>query len=1209
MRPRSTSAPRRDDGNYGALASSPTATGSETKQRFGRSKSSEKQRSSTPKRRWNFLRRKRNDEDVTERPFPDERRDAAREYGAHGNSNLTKCDCCEVYVSKSRDEMYERNGCVYCSTKCTKEHQQYLSSQRKGEEFGNSAPGFGNRNLATNQRRSARAMSPVPGSQVSSLSQRTPHFPPGSDAAKNHSFIHKSNQRNQSNSPGARVGGTYLNNNNSISQSMSSGSKQQDSYSTASTSTPHHMNQFHSNVTKKLNSSPFKAKQLTGLTRNELFAGRGISDEYADYNDELSRQLRMASRQDKLELQEKQFQREQFSQKTRTGPVNRGVNTAAQQVSSGLNEKTRRSGDSHSISSVNIDTTSLRDQMNMKSDAAMSKSIKRMQKHKSETSTQSTTQSTGSISSVSRNGSFSPPRGPVQGKKKVIFDERFDTAREDPPWSGEAPPKMPNRQNSASSWGFSNVDVYGGVDTKSTSSDVRRAFDGLSGWPAAVPSSFAKDSHEMLNTANNSRRNEAGVKALDGSRGLAESATGKSLRIAVTSGPSPDKLNAETPRKNNLTVCQKNIDSAEGEISKNVIASREERRTRSQSPAMSPSPSRRTLGSIREEAAIDSFSPKRRQLSPPNSVASVQRTVQKAKADHTVEDVASLVSCYDDPSVGMLSSIATMEDTITTRSSFGPKSRRGSSEGVRTGLAKRSARCEDPPGNSIDELLQQGFGRPHMSNAHHQVQQGRHQHQRSPSPYRPDPSVNGSLPSHHGMDPEDMQQALQAQHEQSRGQSRGISRYTTIDRQQHEVQYEPAPADVGNFLETPPQLRHNPPPQDWHWNTAGGQQEETDDENAFDLVFHSPENFNQTSVISRTLTGDLEEEPPPVEAKQDDESLTQTLDTVDLVAEVKRVWRHVQRYENKKEKKKRFRDHYQQGGTIEGAQELESPNMMDQMLHQFGELNTVPMTPQHDGASKMSELTSSPGLPRATASRGRSNQRPSTTSSEGRLGQHIRSTSAHSKTHARAPSPGMDSNEAKPSSLSSRENEAVFSNEKHSSGATKPKEAYGAGRPKSTHVASMQEQLRNRQAQRHPSQSDLSKPYDLSKVKSTGTSFTQKTQRISNMDRAPNSSSGVRSSSSPSSRLAKLEMAKKYIKGKRGTGADQQRQQYTLKHAQVLTGQQAIRNQINRDTRSRRPDEPQSVQDHEGERWTKAASGLSARAMQNASQRKAYINS
>lgn len=1123
------SAPRRDDGNYGTLG--PTATGSDDKQqrfsqqRFSRSKSSEKLRSSTPKRRWNFLRRKRNDEDVTDQPIPDERRDASREY----DSNLTKCDCCEV--SKSRDEMYERNGYVYCSTKCTKEHQQYLSSQGKSEEFGNNTPGFG----------------------------------------------------------------TYLNSNNSISQSMSSGSRQLESYSTELTSAPHHMNQ-HSNVTKKLNSSPFKSRQKTGLIRNEHLAGRGISDEYADYNDELSRQLRMASRQDKLEREEKQFQREQFMQKTRT----RGINTAAQQVSTGPHETKRRSGDSHSISSVNIDATSLHHQMNMKSDAAMNKSIKRIQKHRSETSTQSTAQSTGSISSVSRNDSFSPPHGHVQGKKKVIFDERFDTVREEPCWDDEALPKMPNRQSSASSWGFSNVDVDGGVDNKSTSSDVRRAFDGLSGWPDVLPNSVPKNRHG--NTSKSISWDEADVNAPDGSRGLAESATGTSLRIAVTGGPSPDKLNAETPRKNNLTAYH-SFNPSKGEISKRVIASREERRTRSQSPAMSPHRSRGTLGIIGEGTAVHSFSPNRRQLPPPNSVASVQRSVQKAKADHAVED-ASLVSCYDDPSVGMLSSIATMEDTITTRSSFGPKSRMGSSEGVRTGLAKRPARCEDPPGNSIDELLKQGFGRPHMSNAYHQVRQSRQQHQRSPSPCRPDPSVNGSLLSHHGMDPEDMQQALHGRNELPRGQFRGIPRNSKMDRQQHQVKYKPAV--VGNFIETPPQRRHNPPPQDWHWTTSGGQQEETDDENAFDLVFHSQENFNQSSVISRTLTGDLEEEAPPVEPKQDDESLTRTLDTVDLVAEVKRVWRHVQRYENRKEKKKQFRDHYQQGGTIEGAHELESPNGMGQMFHQFGELNTSPMTHQHDGASKISELTSSPGLPRATASRGRSNQRPSTTS-EGRLGQHIRSTSAHSRTHARAPSPGMDSNEAKPSSLSSRENVAVLSNEKNS-GATKSRGTYGAGRPKSAHVVSMQEQLRNQQAQRYPPQSDLSKPYDLSKVKSTGTSFTQKTQRISNMDGAPISSPEVRSDSSPSSRQVKLEMARKYVKGKRGTGADQQQQQYTQTHAQVLTGQQAVRNRINHHTVTRTPVEPQSVQDPEVKRWTKAASGLSARAMQKAHERKTYIN-
>ena len=1131
MRPRSKSAPRGDDGNYGSLR--PIAGESDNKQRFSRSKSSEKQRSSTPKRRWNFLRRKRNDEDVTEHPSSDEWRDAPRE----DESNLTRCDYCETYVSKSRDEMYERNGYVYCSTKCTREHQQYLSSQGRSEEFGNSAPGFG----------------------------------------------------------------TFINNNNSISQSMSSGSRQLESYSTESTSAPHHTNHFHSNFAKRLNSSPFKSKQQTYLTRNELFAGRGISDEYAGYNDELSRQLMMASRQDKLEMEEKQFQREQFMRKMRTGAaysVSRGVKTAAQQVSTGLHKTRRRSGDTHSISTVNIDTTTLHDQMNMKSVAAMSKSMKRTQKHRSEASTLSTAQSTGSISSVSRNESFSPPHGHVQGKKKVIFDDSFDTAQEEPSWNVETYPEIPNHQSSVSSWAsFSNVDVDGGVDIISTSSDVRRAFDGLSGWPDVLPNSDAKNRHGDTNES--VRRDEADVNAPDGSKDLADTANEKSLHISVTGGPSPDNLNARTPRKNNLTAHQNSVDQSENDMSKRVIASREERRTRSQSPAVSPNPSRRSLGIIGEETPVDSFSPQRRQLSPQIPLASVQRSVHKARADHAVED-GSLVSCYDDPSVTMLSSIATMEDTITTRSSFGPKSRRGSSGGVRSGLAKRPARSEDPPGNSIDELMKQGFGRPHISNAYHHVQQIRQQHRRSPSPCRPDPSVNGSLPSHHGVDPEDLRH--RGRNEQSRGHYRGIPRNSRMDQQQHQVQYKSA--DAGDFTETPPKLRHNPQQQDWIWSAAGGQQEETDDENAFDLVLHNHENFNQSSVISRTLTGDLEEEAPPVEAKRDDESLTQTLDTVDLVAEVKRVWRHVQRYENKKEKKKQFRDHYQQGGTIEGAQELESPNKIDQMFYQLGELNNAPMTPQHDGASKMSELTSSPGLPRAPTSRGRSNQRPSTTS-EGRLGQHIRSTSAHSRTHARAQSPGMDSNEAKPSSLSSRENDAVPSNEKIGD-ATKSKGIHGAGRPRSAHVVSMQEQLRNHQAKRYPSQPDLSKPYDLSKVKSTGTSFTQKTQRTSNMDRAPNSSPEVRSDPSPSSRQMKHDMARKYVKDKRVTEVERQRQQYTLKHAQVLTGQQSVLNRFNHHTGSRRPDGPQSV--HEVERWTKAASGLSARAMQKANERKTYIN-
>ena len=337
-------------------------------------------------------------------------------------------------------------------------------------------------------------------------------------------------------------------------------------------------------------------------------------------------------------------------------------------------------------------------------------------------------------------------------------------------------------------------------------------------------------------------------------------------------------------------------------------------------------------------------------------------------------------------------------------------------------------------------------------------------------------------------------------------------------------------------------------------------QEESDRFDVADIEFPTP-SLEKDDNDSK-LTGEVEEE-PSTSHQGDDDTAGNTLDTVDLVAEVKRVWRHVQRYENKKHIKKQMKKQYlgknhggknvsdgdnvlgrlDEGGEMKMMEE-NNPTVMNSRLLQS--IHTPP-THNSDGGSKLSDIT-----PLSTdQSRGRASERPPMIPNDGRLGTHIRSTSSHSRANTPAPgSPEMDSTHAMASQASTRastEKDAVFLNEgveefyesrvkqtmtrfQNPNVATAMAQHYHPGASSAQH----RQPLRYGQAtystihsieegQKLTQEEDnrlLSQPYDMTKVKSTGTSFTHTTQRVSNMSTTPHA--------------LRSEMARKYMKQRQG---------------------------------------------------------------------------
>jgi hypothetical protein len=288
------------------------------------------------------------------------------------------------------------------------------------------------------------------------------------------------------------------------------------------------------------------------------------------------------------------------------------------------------------------------------------------------------------------------------------------------------------------------------------------------------------------------------------------------------------------------------------------------------------------------------------------------------------------------------------------------------------------------------------------------------------------------------------------------------------------------------------------------------------------------------------LTGD--EEGPPLEGPSvpaDDDTAANTLTTVDLVAEVKRVWRHVQRYEQKK--------------SMRTDSRTEKKDMEEELLvHQFtqafaqaspGRANNssaASMTKSSAGASTnkssvadVSAMTSSTQRPESDAAQVfpekevvSSSLRGRSRSKDSRLGEHIRSTSVNSRAlSSRGESPATGSDYAMMSNGDTEMDGAFISEGMDAFFLSPGKPAKSTLKQQAqqkqhllhpTQIAAAQKLMQNNKATIAASaavsaarksskatsdgqQHDLVHPYDFTKVKSTGTNFSSKTQTTSNV--------------------------------------------------------------------------------------------------------------
>jgi hypothetical protein len=101
------------------------------------------------------------------------------------------------------------------------------------------------------------------------------------------------------------------------------------------------------------------------------------------------------------------------------------------------------------------------------------------------------------------------------------------------------------------------------------------------------------------------------------------------------------------------------------------------------------------------------------------------------------------------------------------------------------------------------------------------------------------------------------------------------------------------------------------------------------DKDGFDVDEVAFPSFEKDDNDSK-LTAEFDDDEPSL---NDEDTLLNTLDTVDLVAEVKRVWRHVQRYEKKKHVKKQMKQKYLRN-NLENIDEEEE--VMDEFTTDYG---------------------------------------------------------------------------------------------------------------------------------------------------------------------------------------------------------------------------------------------------------------------------------
>lgn len=271
----------------------------------------------------------------------------------------------------------------------------------------------------------------------------------------------------------------------------------------------------------------------------------------------------------------------------------------------------------------------------------------------------------------------------------------------------------------------------------------------------------------------------------------------------------------------------------------------------------------------------------------------------------------------------------------------------------------------------------------------------------------------------------------------------------------------------------------------------------------------------------------------------DDTTAANTLNTVDLVAEVKRVWRHVQRYEQKKSMSTTPNNRIEKRDSEDEDEEL--------LVHQFTQAfvqaspgraiksSAASMTKSNaassvtklstGGVSTMTPSTNKSEVAQISPERGvlSSNGRGRSQNKDSRLGEHLRSTSAHSRALAsqgrESPATGSDyammshgDTEMDGAFISEGMDAFFLSPGKEQTSTLKQQAQQKQHLLHPSQVAAAQKLMQNKKAEISASlatksstaptgeqqQQDLASPYDFNKVKSTGTNFSQKTQTISN---------------------------------------------------------------------------------------------------------------
>jgi len=849
---------------------------------------------------------------------------------------------------------------------------------------------------------------------------------------------------------------------------------------------------------------------IANTTSSSYSKGRAITDEYRDYNDELSKQLQLAKYQDELHQREQYEIRKQFINshnvigtkytspgrrlsskspgrrrgrelgKKEVNEMNVGQGnyfTSSYETTPNSNNNIGESspgGYNATLHSMGVTAVNTPSRSRSRSRKKYNPGSMKQGESQSTTTTTEMTSTTPTLSSrgshdispmqqkqqregrqrhrVGSSGSTisSKPQQQQQQSSftKVLEAENEQRKREMMNHNGAAPQSAANNNTSMSSWGY--TDVQNDINTNGASSmdnnSVSRAFENLSGWPNSNDGTTYIVKKQQQNDAKTPRHGNLTNVDWDNNRhhvGLEPSDDGSSTNgQSRRTGPPTPNNNKQYARMQSSLSSTPSLHAISEEQSFGMVG-------------IHPSDDF-TMSQQHQERRLPP-PPRQHARSTTNNKKQYQRG--GSRQDHVVEDVVSIVSYYDDPSIDM-GSLATNDDTLTTISTSGGPLHRGNSGGrispypgqrmittknkksKRDASKGRSPPRHDPPGESIDELLQQGIHRLDIDSDEKRPHQGY-----SPQRYGRDD------PSFHGIEPEDYQELMEEGGE-DRQQQDDISPQKKHRHQSFSSQQSPHP---------PPQLRSSQ--QEWEWSENGpeeqqhqrghqyrpnnndGQQEEYDDQqdSGFNIEFPSYEDQEDVSIGKLTDDNASYDEPPLEDSKQDDDTAANTLETVDLVAEVKRVWRHVQRYEKKKlEKKEAKRESRNNRGRNSGGggneqsvgqsqsdeylgtlneegNNDEERNQMEMMIQQFGDMQNISEIQNTTSISDQHQINNGPSQGMVNNNnRGRRSNRPPTTPMDGRLGKHIRSTSAHSRTHTPATcnSPGLDSNNALPSQAS-----------------------------------------------------------------------------------------------------------------------------------------------------------------------------------------------